>query len=121
MTLQPGAKFDDVHAAIKADPYFAHDPLDVREVTAEEMPFVADASHGVLLERLGASGRTSNQHLTFDMRINNPALTAQVLVAAARAAARMAEIRHFGCYTLIDIAPVRLLPGERRDLLRRLV
>ena len=121
VTLQPGAKFDDVHAAIKADPYFAHDPLDVREVTAEEMPFVADASHGVLLERLGASGRTSNQHLTFDMRINNPALTAQVLVAAARAAARMAEIRHFGCYTLIDIAPVRLLPGERRDLLRRLV
>lgn len=121
VTLQPGAKFDDVHAAIKADPYFAHDPLEVREVTAEEMPFVADASHGVLLERLGASGRTSNQHLTFDMRINNPALTAQVLVAAARAAARMAEIRHFGCYTLIDIAPVRLLPGERRDLLRRLV
>ena len=36
----------------RADPYFAHDPLDVREVTADEMPFVADASHGVLLERL---------------------------------------------------------------------
>ena len=47
----------------------------------------------VLLERLGASGRTSNQHLSFDLRITNPALTAQVLVAAARAAARMPRPR----------------------------
>ena len=56
VVLEGGAAFEDVHAAIKADPYFAHDPLEVRQVTQEELPRVADASHGVLMERLGASG-----------------------------------------------------------------
>jgi diaminopimelate dehydrogenase len=77
----------------------------------------ADNSHGVLLERTGASGRASNQRLSFDMRIDNPALTAQVLVAAARAAARLAP----GAYTLIDIPPAALLPGDRKEYLARLV
>lgn len=121
VVLEDGANFDHVRAAIQADPYFSHDPLDVRQVSAEELPFVADASHGVLLERLGASGLTSNQHLTFDMRINNPALTAQVLVSSARAAVRMARREQFGAFTMIDIAPVDYLPGERMALLGRLV
>lgn len=121
VVLESGAHFDAVRSAIQADPYFSHDPLEVRQVTAAELPFVADASHGVLLERLGASGLASNQRLTFDMRINNPALTAQVLVSSARAAVRMARREHFGAFTMIDIAPVDYLPGERMDLLGRLV
>ncbi len=121
VVLEQGASLESVTAAIKADPYFAHDPLEVREVTQEAMPFVADASHGVLLERVGASGMASNQHLTFDMRINNPALTAQVMVSCARAAARMRAIAHYGARTLIDIPPVALLPGDRMDNIARLV
>ena len=35
----------------------------------EELAFVADQSHGVLMERTGASGMTDNQILKFDMRI----------------------------------------------------
>ena len=73
------------------------------------------------MERVGASGMSSNQQLKFDMRINNPALTAQILVASARAAVRLNEAEQYGCYTLIDIPPVYLLPGERMDLLARLV
>ncbi len=118
LLLEKGAAFDKVKADLAADPYFSHDPLDVREVkTPAEMAAVADNSHGVLMERIGASGRTANQRLTFDMRIDNPALTAQVLVSCARAVTRLAP----GCHTLIDVPPVALLPGERMENIARLV
>lgn len=121
VVLAPGATLEAVQATIKADPYFSSDPLEVRAVTAEQLPYVADASHGVLLERLGASGTTSNQQLSFDMRIDNPALTAQVMVSCARAAVRLRDIKHFGAKTLIDLPPVMLLPGERMENVKRLV
>lgn len=121
VVLEAGATLEDVQARIKADPYFSHDPLDVRAVSIEQLPFVADDSHGVLLERIGASGCTSNQRLTFDMRIDNPALTAQVMASCARAAVRRQKIGHFGALTLIDIPPVQLLPGERMENVARLV
>lgn len=121
VALEQGADFETVRQTIAADPYFVHDPLEVRQVSLEELPRVADASHGVLMERLGASGLTANQRLTFDMRIDNPALTAQVLVSGARAAVRLARGARFGAYTLIDVPPVLLLPGERRRNLGRLV
>lgn len=115
---KPYATQKGIEAALKADPYFAHDPLEVRIVASqEELAAVMDSSHGVLLERTGASGLTSNQRLSFDMRIDNPALTAQVLVSSARAATRMAP----GAYTLIDVPPVVLLPGDRIANIKRLV
>ena len=40
---------------------------------------------GVQMERKGVSGLTHNQLLKLEMRINNPALTAQIMVASARA------------------------------------
>jgi diaminopimelate dehydrogenase len=114
----PGASQDAIREAIAADAYFRSDPLEVRfSRSQEELRAVTDDSHGVLLERTGASGFSSNQQFRFDMRIDNPALTGQMLVAAARAVARMAP----GCYTLIDIPPVAFLPGERMDNVARLV
>ena len=107
-----------IKAALAQDEYFKHDPLDIRIVADQaELDAVADNSHGVFMERIGASGLTSNQRLSFDMRINNPALTAQVLVSCARAATRLAP----GSYTLIDIPPVALLPGDRMRHIARLV
>ena len=115
---EPEASQDAIRATIAVDPYFSSDPLEVRFVrTPEELYAVADDSHGVLMERTGASGSSANQQLRFDMRIDNPALTGQVLIAAARAVARMAP----GCYTLIDIPPVALLPGDRMEHIQRLV
>lgn len=121
VALEPDADLTAVTATIKADPYFAHDPLEVRAVTLAELPFAVDASHGVLLERTGASGLTANQRLSFDMRIDNPALTAQIMVSCARAAVRLKEQGRFGAYTMIDLPPVMLLPGERLDNVKRLV
>ncbi len=115
---EDGADSALISKNLAADPYFSHDPLDVRFVkTKEELAGVADTSHGVFMERIGASGLTSNQRFSFDMRIDNPALTAQVLVAAARAATRLAP----GCHTLIDIPPVAMLPGDRMGHVARLV
>lgn len=115
---EAGHSFDAIKKDLAADPYFSHDPLEVREVkTPAAMSLVADNSHGVLMERIGASGTVSNQRLAFDMRIDNPALTAQVLVSCARAVTRMGT----GCFTLIDVPPVALLPGERETHIARLV
>lgn len=115
---EAGADQEAIGQKLAADPYFAHDPLELRfAATPAELAAVADNSHGVLLERVGASGLTSNQRLSFDMRIDNPALTAQILVCAARASLRLAP----GAYTLIDIPPVALLPGDRADHIARLV
>lgn len=115
---EEGADRDAIVKNMKADAYFSHDPLEVRFVGgAAEMATVMDTSHGVLLERIGASGLTSNQRLSFDMRIDNPALTAQVMVSCARAATRMPA----GCHTLIDLPPVALLPGDRMGNIARLV
>ncbi len=73
--------------------------------------------HGVNLVRKGVSGASHNQLLEFNMRINNPALTGQVLVMAARAAVRQAP----GCYTMIEIPVIDMLEGEREALIRSLV
>lgn len=51
------------------------------------------------------------------MSINNPALTAQVLVNVARASMRQQP----GCYTMIEIPVVDLLPGDRDEWVSHLV
>ena len=76
--LEEGAKLEEVAAAIKADPYFASDETHVFQV--ESVDDVRDMGHGVNLVRKGVSGKTQNQRLEFNMSINNPALTGQVLV-----------------------------------------
>ena len=107
--LEDGAKLDEVTAAIKADPYFASDETHVFQV--ESVDAVRDMGHGVNLVRKGVSGKTQNQLLEFDMKINNPALTGQVLVNVARASMRQQP----GCYTMIEIPVIDMLPGERED------
>ena len=113
--LEDGAKLEDVTAAIKADPYFANDETHVFAV--ESVDAVKDMGHGVHLVRKGGSGKTQNQRLEFNMSINNPALTAQVLVNVARASMRQQP----GCYTMIELPVIDMLPGERADLIEKLV
>ncbi|MDE6009757.1 MAG: diaminopimelate dehydrogenase, partial [Muribaculaceae bacterium] len=73
-----------------------------------------DMGHGVNLVRKGVSGKTQNQLFEFDMKINNPALTGQVLVCVARASMRLQP----GCYTMIEIPVVDLLPGDRDEWIK---
>jgi diaminopimelate dehydrogenase len=76
-----------------------------------------DVGHGVNLVRKGVSGKTHNQLLEFDMKINNPALTGQVLVCVARAAMKQQP----GCYTMIEVPVIDLLPGDRDEWISHLV
>lgn len=113
--LEDGYKFEDVERAIKTDPYFASDETHVMQVPCVDD--LKDMGHGVNLTRKGVSGKTQNQLFEFNMHINNPALTGQVLVCAARATMR----REPGCYTMIEVPVVDLLPGDKDEWIGKLV
>ena len=113
--LEDGAKLEEVTAAIKADPYFANDETHVFQVASVDD--VRDMGHGVNLVRKGVSGQTQNQRLEFNMSINNPALTGQVLVNVARASMKQQP----GCYTMVEIPVIDMLEGDREELIAHLV
>ena len=113
--LEDGASLDEVTKAVKADPYFANDETYV--IAVPSVDAVKDMGHGVNLVRKGVSGKTQNQRFEFNMSINNPALTAQVLVNVARASMRQQP----GCYTMIELPVVDLLPGDRDEWVAHLV
>lgn len=113
--LEEDASLEEVTKEIKADPYFASDETHVFQV--ESVDALNDVGHGVNLVRKGVSGQTHNQMFEFNMKINNPALTSQVLVNAARATMRQQP----GAYTMIEIPVIDYLPGDREELIRHLV
>lgn len=113
--IEEGYDFSQVAAAIKSDPYFVNDETHVMQVPCVDE--LLDMGHGVNLTRKGVSGTTQNQLFEFNMKINNPALTAQVLVCCARATMRQQP----GCYTMIEIPIIDLLYGDREDLIAHLV
>jgi diaminopimelate dehydrogenase len=113
--VEEGYTFEQVAGAIKADDYFAHDETHVIQV--ESVDSLLDMGHGVNLIRKGVSGKTQNQLIEFDMKINNPALTAQILVAVARAGLKQAP----GAYTMIELPVIDMLYGDKEELIRRLV
>ena len=113
--LHNPAEADAVTAAIKNDPYFINDETHVKIV--DDVNALMDKGHGVNLVRKGVSGITDNQLFEFNMRINNPPLTAQIMISAGRAAMRQPA----GCYTMLEFPPIDLLPGSREDIIRRMV
>ena len=113
--LEEGVDFKTVEAAVKNDPYFVNDETHVKQVPCVDD--LNDVGHGVNLVRKGVSGTTHNQLFEFNMRINNPALTAQVMVCCARATMRQQP----GCYTMIEVPVIDLLHGDREELIAHLV
>lgn len=113
--LEEGYAFDKVAAAIKADAYFVNDETHVIQVACVDD--VIDMGHGVNLVRKGVSGKTQNQLFEFNMKINNPALTGQVLACAARATMRQRP----SCYTMIEVPVIDFLNGDREELIAHLV
>ena len=113
--LEEGASLEEVTKAIKADPYFSSDETHVFQVASVDA--LNDVGHGVNLVRKGVSGQTHNQMFEFNMKINNPALTSQVLVNAARATMRQQP----GAYTMIEIPVIDYLAGDREEIIAHLV
>lgn len=113
--LEQGYAYEDVATRIKNDDYFIHDETHV--IAVDDVDALLDMGHGVHMVRKGVSGTTQNQRLEFNMQINNPALTAQILVGVARASMKQQP----GCYTMPEIAPLDLLYGDKEALIRKLV
>ncbi len=117
--LEEGANAAEVEALLLKDDYFAHD--DTHMIVVDSVENLNNVAHGVHLVREGVSGDTHNQRFSFNMTINNPALTGQIMVSCARAAVRMQREERYGAYTMIEIPPIYLLPGDEETLIRSLV
>ncbi|HEJ9487048.1 TPA: diaminopimelate dehydrogenase [Proteus mirabilis] len=113
--LEAGANFNQVEQAIKADSYFSSDETHIKQVDCVDS--LKDVGHGVHMTHKGVSGKTHNQLFEYSMRINNPALTSQFMVSAARASMK----QRAGAYTVIEIPPVDFLAGDLNTLIAKLV
>lgn len=113
--VEEGYDFAKVAEAVKSDPYFVNDETHVKRV--DSVDALLDMGHGVNMVRKGTSGKTQNQRFEFNMSIDNPGLTSQILVSAARAVLR----REPGAYTMIEVPLIDFLAGERESLIAHLV
>lgn len=111
----PGQDFAFIEQTIKNDAYFIKDDTHVFQV--ENVEELIDMGHGVEMERKGVSGQTHNQMLKLSMRINNPALTAQIMVASARATFKQSP----GAYTMIQIPIIDYMYGDDEDIISRFI
>ncbi len=115
LQMEEGANFEEACKEIKADSYFAND--ETHFIKVDDIKKVIDVGHGVHMTRKGVSGKTHNQLMDFNMRINNPALTSQIMVAYARATMKMEP----GAYTTIEVPVIKMLLGNEEELIRELV
>jgi diaminopimelate dehydrogenase len=113
--LEDSVNFEKIEKTVKTDPYFVKDETYVFQV--KDVDKLIDVGHGVKMERSGVSGVTHNQKFSFECRVNNPALTAQVMVSAARATMKQKP----GCYTLLEIPVIDFLHEDKDDLIKSLV
>jgi diaminopimelate dehydrogenase len=113
--LESGADFEQACKEIKADSYFIND--ETKFIKTDDIKKVIDVGHGTNIVRKGVSGKTHNQIMSFDMKINNPALTSQIMVSCARATMKMTA----GAYTMIEVPLINMLSGSEEDLIKELV
>lgn len=117
--LEDGANVKEVEQRLLNDDYFVHD--ETHMIVVDSVDALNNVAHGVNMVRDGVSGDTHNQRFAFNMTINNPALTGQVMVSCARAAARLQREGRYGAYTMIEVPPIYLLAGDEESLIRSLV
>ena len=117
--LEEGANVQEVEQRLLNDDYFVHD--ETHMIVVDSVDALNNVAHGVNMVREGVSGETHNQRCSYNMTINNPALTGQIMVSCARAAVRLQREGRYGAYTMIEVPPIYLLPGDEETLIRSLV
>ncbi len=115
LELEPDAEFEKIKSAILEDSYFKHDSVRVFQVP-DVAPLV-DMGHAIQIHRKGGASGVDNQLLNFDTTFHNPASTAQVMIAAARAVMKLAP----GVYTMLEIPPLYFLPFTLEEVMQRIV
>lgn len=117
--LEEGANPTEVEQRLLNDDYFVHD--ETHMIVVDSVDALNNVAHGVNMVREGVSGETHNQRFSYNMTINNPALTGQIMVSCARAAVRLQREGRYGAYTMIEVPPIYLLSGNEEMLIRSLV
>ena len=113
VVAEEGADLDRIENEIKTMPnYFADYDTTVHFITMEELK--RDHSgipHGGFVIRTGKTG-WNNEHnnvIEYSLKLDsNPEFTSSVIVAYARAVARMAASGQSGCKTVLDVPPALL-------------
>ncbi len=119
VVLDDGADADEVHTAIVQMPaYFEPYDTTVHFVTAEELARDHQGMpHGGFVIRSATTSPTQSQVIEYGLTLeSNPEFTASVLVAYARAVARMSRAGDHGAKTVFDVAPGLLSPRSPADL-----
>ena len=103
--------------------YFDEYDTIVHFITAEELKQDHQAMpHGGTVLRTGTTHEDTKQVIEYNLQLeSNPEFTASVLVAYARACARLAEEKQFGAFTVLDIAPKYLSPVDDATLRKELL
>ena len=116
-----GADKARIEREIKEMPnYFSDYDTTVTFITTEEMlRDHAALPHGGFVIRTGKIGLQKDHTATIEYSLrldSNPEFTTNVLVAFARAVARFAAEKSYGCKTVFDIAPALLSPLSGEEL-----
>jgi diaminopimelate dehydrogenase len=103
--------------------YFSDYNTTVNFVTEEELKSGhSGMPHGGVVIRTGTTGNGTGQRLEFSLNLeSNPEFTASVIVAYARAIARMAREGQTGARTVFDIPFALLSPESPEELRKRLL
>lgn len=104
-----GAELGAVEAALLADPLFLDEETIVIPVASVAAPEAEE--RGAVLERWGTAGLTAHQHFLLEARFDLAAVTAQVMLAAARAIPSLRP----GAHTLPDLLPGLLQGAAARS------
>ena len=116
-----GADKARIEREIKEMPnYFADYDTTVHFISLEQLRRDhAGIPHGGFVIRAGKTG-ANDEHthvIEYSLRLDsNPEFTASVIVAAARAVARLSNEGQVGCRTMLDVPPAYLSPLSGEDL-----
>ena len=126
VVAEEGADKAAIETAIKTMPnYFAEYDTTVEFISAEEMKANhSGLPHGGSVIRSGVTGWDKENKQTIEYKLtldSNPQFTSSVLVAMARAAAKMKARGITGCQTIFDVAPADLSPMSREDMLAHML
>ena len=121
VVLEEGADAAAVENAIKTMPnYFADYDTTVHFISEEELERDhAGIPHGGFVIRSGKTGwNGENKHvIEYSLKLDsNPEFTSSVIVAYARAVARLSAEGASGCKTVFDIAPAYLSPLSGEEI-----
>lgn len=103
--LQPSADTDAVTQALQADPLFMDEETVV--IPVDSLEELDQEGHGVVLERVGLAAGDAHQRFLLEGRFDLASVTAQIMIAAARALPILSP----GAHRLSGIPPHALWSG----------